>query len=315
MSVSICRSLTRPRRNHGSALARGRSFAAAAVAAVAVLALGASGRTYLDPSAAAPPTGAVQTVGAIVPTGDTWTERLSDPSAWRGGRYMGHRLPRHPLRIDEHPPARPEYDEDRGHEPFRLRTGFGTRGTYRTLCVRLCDGYFYPISVATTPARFTHDEATCQSSCRSPARLYVYPNPGGEPEQMVSLDGRPYTVLPAAFLFRTRYDASCTCKPHPWEQEALARHRAYADAAAKGKPIPEHAKTVARTERSAPQADAFATSRVLRERPEGAMLLGAEQPAARIERRQAEPPPKTSRSRAGNYGRRNDWQSRAFGGY
>jgi hypothetical protein len=38
---------------------------------------------------------------------------------------------------------------------------------------------------------------------------------------MVSLDGVPYKSLGTAFLFRASYDASCKCRPHPWEKEAL----------------------------------------------------------------------------------------------
>ena len=38
-------------------------------------------------------------------------------------------------------------------------------GTFRTLCVRTCDGFYFPISYATTPARFAEDERTCQRLC------------------------------------------------------------------------------------------------------------------------------------------------------
>ena len=48
---------------------------------------------------------------------------------------------------------------------------------------------------------------------------------------MVALDGRPYSSLPTAFLHRTQYVKDCTCGGLPWEEDALARHRAYAAAA------------------------------------------------------------------------------------
>ena len=91
--------------------------------------------------------------------------------------------------------------------------------TFRTMCVRLCDGYYWPISFATHEARFARDSASCSKSCGAPAALYYYPNPGGEPEDMVSLQGVPYKNLGTAFLFRSRYDAGCKCRPHPWEGE------------------------------------------------------------------------------------------------
>ncbi len=88
----------------------------------------------------------------------------------------------------------------------------GQFGTYRTLCVRKCDGYYFPISFSTVPARFPADAQTCQSMCPgSDVGLYVYRNPGEEVSQMVSLAGEPYSALPAAFRYRQEYDAACTC--------------------------------------------------------------------------------------------------------
>jgi Protein of unknown function (DUF2865) len=100
-----------------------------------------------------------------------------------------------------------------GGRLFGDRSPFGG-GTYRTLCVRSCDGYYFPISFATTPDEFGRDENTCRSMCPgSDASLYVYRNPGGDPAQMVSLAGAPYTALPNAFRYRREYDKACTCPP------------------------------------------------------------------------------------------------------
>lgn len=110
-----------------------------------------------------------------------------------------------------------------------------SRPTYRTMCVRLCDGAYFPVSFATPSDRFARDEDICQKSCSSPAKLYVYRNPGGEVEQMHDVKGEPYTKLKTAFLFRTTYDASCTCKPNPWEEAAQQKHRMYAELEAKKK--------------------------------------------------------------------------------
>jgi hypothetical protein len=286
-----------------------RGIGAAVVAIAAVLATGATGRAILDGEAAAPATGTIAIVGGQIPSSDAWTERLSDPSAWRGGRYFGERRGRRSLRpsepLDEPPQA---FDgEDRPPE----RAGFNG-GSYRTVCVRLCDGYFFPVSFATTPEHFTRDSAACSARCGSPARLYVYPNPGGEPEQMIGLDGKPYSALKSAFLFRTNYDASCTCKPQPWSQEALARHRAFADAKKKA-----GTRAVARTIRSEPQleerrAEATGDTPGVPRRPGGAMLLGAEQPPRGA--RNADNPSKAGSRRGTPAGGRGDWQRRAFSG-
>ncbi|HYD16230.1 MAG TPA: DUF2865 domain-containing protein, partial [Hyphomicrobium sp.] len=50
--------------------------------------------------------------------------------------------------------------------------------TYRTVCVRLCDGYYFPVSFSTLPNHFQRDEEVCQSKCASPAELYYHQNPG-----------------------------------------------------------------------------------------------------------------------------------------
>jgi hypothetical protein len=85
--------------------------------------------------------------------------------------------------------------------------------TYRTVCVRTCDGAYFPVSFATVPARFPDDEKTCKALCpATEANLYAYPNPGGDMNQAVSTTGQPYTALPTAFKFRSSFDPACSCK-------------------------------------------------------------------------------------------------------
>lgn len=85
-------------------------------------------------------------------------------------------------------------------------------GTYRTLCVRTCDGYYFPLSFSTVPDQFGTDAATCQAMCPgTDVELYTYRNPGQDVTQMVSLTGQPYSALPTAFKYRASYDKSCTC--------------------------------------------------------------------------------------------------------
>ena len=86
-------------------------------------------------------------------------------------------------------------------------------GTYRTVCVRSCDGGYFPISFATVPARFPDDEKACKALCpATDAALYAYRNPGEDINQAVSVNGQPYTALPNAFHFRTEFNPSCACK-------------------------------------------------------------------------------------------------------
>ncbi len=86
-------------------------------------------------------------------------------------------------------------------------------GTYRTLCVRRCDGFFFPISFSTTEDQFYADADQCQTMCPgTEASLYVYRNPGEDASAMVSLDGIPYSEMENAFRYRTKFDPTCSCK-------------------------------------------------------------------------------------------------------
>ena len=177
-------------------------------------------------------------------TQDDWIERIRSKDFWGGKRTSGSG-PSAPAGINGEPsrlqgPPRPAIGNR--NEPNRSESNLsaadfhdGDDSTYRTMCVRLCDGYYWPVSFATTDDHFKRDRNACEKSCGSPARLFVYKNPGNEPEDMRDPDGQPYTKLKTAFLFRTKYDASCKCTPHPWEQEAQDRHRVYALEAARRK--------------------------------------------------------------------------------
>src|ERR1700675_1476671 len=86
-------------------------------------------------------------------------------------------------------------------------------GTFRTVCVRTCDGAYFPISFATVPARFPDDEKTCKSLCpAAEANLFTYRNPGEDISQAVSINGQPYSSSPNAFRYRQEFNPSCACK-------------------------------------------------------------------------------------------------------
>ncbi|WP_407047879.1 DUF2865 domain-containing protein [Methyloraptor flagellatus] len=87
-------------------------------------------------------------------------------------------------------------------------------GAYRTLCVRTCDGYYFPISYATSRARFATDARVCQAMCPgTETRLFVHRNPGEDSEQAISADGEgiPYTRLPNAMRYRREVVSGCAC--------------------------------------------------------------------------------------------------------
>jgi hypothetical protein len=157
--------------------------------------------------------------------------------------------------------------------------GGAQSGTYRTVCVRTCDGGYFPISFATVPARFPDDEKVCKAQCPgTEANLYAYRNPGEDINQAVSISGQPYTALPNAFHYRTEYNPSCSCKPagETWA-EALKGVDDKAEAAQQGdiivteesakkmqrpltKPVPASAKKGAAAPAPTPSAPAAATN-------------------------------------------------------
>lgn len=86
-------------------------------------------------------------------------------------------------------------------------------GGYRTICVRTCDGYYFPISFSTSPAKFADDERLCHQMCpASEVILFTHRNPGEDVSQAVSLAGRGYRELPNAFRYRSEFNAACSCK-------------------------------------------------------------------------------------------------------
>jgi hypothetical protein len=84
---------------------------------------------------------------------------------------------------------------------------------YRTVCVRTCDGSFFPISFSTSQDRFRDDERTCQRMCpATEVILFTYRNPGEDISKAISINGQPYTALPNAFKFKQEYNPACSCK-------------------------------------------------------------------------------------------------------
>jgi hypothetical protein len=116
-----------------------------------------------------------------------------------------------------------------GYDPYYDGGGYQEDvNAYRTLCVRTCDGFYFPIGDNVRRERLYQDARTCTARCDGEARLFYYPTNGGSVETMVDMSGRPYAQLPTAFLYRKSLVEGCSCKPAPWSAEAAARHQQYA---------------------------------------------------------------------------------------
>ena len=98
----------------------------------------------------------------------------------------------------------------------------GGSSSYRTLCVRECDGFYFPVSNYASEAHFREDEAKCHSLCASPANLF-YHRSDQDVDQMVSLNGRPYASMPYAFRNRKVYIKGCSCNAREYSPEQIAK--------------------------------------------------------------------------------------------
>jgi hypothetical protein len=82
----------------------------------------------------------------------------------------------------------------------------------KAVCVRTCDGSFFPVSYSASQGRLGGLEDMCRALCpNADVSLYTYP-PSGQIEQAVSLTGAKYMDLPNALKYRQSLDSSCSCK-------------------------------------------------------------------------------------------------------
>ena len=96
-------------------------------------------------------------------------------------------------------------------------------GGTRTLCVRLCDGYYFPIEYDAASSRFDTDATVCQSLYAEDgqAELFVQAN-DDDVANATSLSGQRYGDQPYAFLYRQSYAPACVAELHAG-MTALAR--------------------------------------------------------------------------------------------
>ena len=89
-------------------------------------------------------------------------------------------------------------------------------GGTRTLCVRLCDGYYFPIEYSASSRRFDIDAAACQSMYTQDgqAELFVQPNSGEVADATSLSSDQRYGDQSYAFLYRQSYAPSCAAQLH-----------------------------------------------------------------------------------------------------
>jgi hypothetical protein len=140
-------------------------------------------------------------------------------------------------------------------EAYKRDPGYG--GSYRTVCVRMCDGYYWPVSSNVSSARFQADERRCDANCLGDAKLFVLGKSSDNIKDMVSLDGQVYGKMKTAFLYRRRLVQGCGCKPAPWSAAETFRHGQYEAVIAQKKAKEEALRLRALTEAAQPDQISF----------------------------------------------------------
>jgi hypothetical protein len=97
-------------------------------------------------------------------------------------------------------------------QPIIAEEGQPALGGGRLICVKTCDGSFFPLT--TPPGGQQSADEMCQALCPgTETTAYAYPGGDDGLPRAASLSGnRPYTSLANAFKFRKTFDESCACK-------------------------------------------------------------------------------------------------------
>ena len=108
---------------------------------------------------------------------------------------------------------------------------YGRTGSFRTVCVRLCDGYYWPIDHDARGSQLRRDQRICKNRCGAPSRMFYLHNRSDDTAHMRDLRGNLYKNLKNAFLYRKKYVSSCRCRPDPWTPEAQSYFKRRAERA------------------------------------------------------------------------------------
>jgi hypothetical protein len=186
--------------------------------------------------------------------------------------------------------VRPANERDamdrRDHEPRSSRAvPAGSGDMVQTMCVRTCDGYYWPVRYPATRADFSRDANVCTSTCGAEAKLYYRSGPGAEPEEMKDAEGNSYGASKTAFAYRKGLMKGCSCRSMPWSESERARHEGYALAEA------ERALRVAQVEAERIAAVAAAAEKVEAAKKHEALVAAVLEAETKSDERGVEPGP------------------------
>ena len=103
------------------------------------------------------------------------------------------------------------------------QTDGASHGGSKAVCVRSCDGYFFPVSYSAGGSRLEGLQDMCKALCpNAEVSLYTYPM-SADIDQAVSIGGARYVDSPNSLKYRQSFDSTCSCRKRgqSWA-EALA---------------------------------------------------------------------------------------------
>jgi hypothetical protein len=133
-----------------------------------------------------------------------------------GGGFNQNPQPQLPV-----PPPAPGLEADQPEEGK-------SRGGSQAVCVRTCDGGFFPLTISARSADEDQLKELCQALCPNTEVSVYTKSPNAAIETAASLgEGASYSEMPNALKFRTSFDAACTCKPpdQSWAQALAGAER------------------------------------------------------------------------------------------
>jgi hypothetical protein len=89
----------------------------------------------------------------------------------------------------------------------------GPRRGSMAVCVRKCDGGFFPVSYAASQRNLDELADMCKALCPNAETVLFTKRPDAEIEEAVSYEGQSYESIANAGRFKKRFDPACACKP------------------------------------------------------------------------------------------------------
>jgi hypothetical protein len=149
---------------------------------------------------------AVTLVMSVPPARAQSDERFPPASAPRVHQPIAYQSPTFQL-----PPNAPSLRLTVTPLPGQSLGAPGTRSGTQMVCVRTCDGFFFPVSAGGSTDRAVA-EFMCKASCPgAPVKLFTR-RAGGEIEDAVGADRSGYRKLAAALSFRKEVSPACSCR-------------------------------------------------------------------------------------------------------